>query len=119
MIRAAIYARFSSDRQKDRSIEDQIGFCRDNAAKHGMAIVATFEDRQLSGAGAINRPGFQTMMKAAEAGQFDVIIGEDLDRLFRSQADYHTSRRTLDFHGVTIHTVANGRIGALDGALRA
>jgi DNA invertase Pin-like site-specific DNA recombinase len=50
-------------------------------------------------------------MRAAEALQFDVIVAEDLDRLFRSQADYHTSRATLDFQGVKIHTVAHGHVG--------
>jgi DNA invertase Pin-like site-specific DNA recombinase len=58
-------------------------------------------------------------MRAAEALQFDVIVAEDLDRLFRSQADYHTSRATLDFQGVKIHTVAHGHVGELDGTLRA
>jgi site-specific DNA recombinase len=37
MIRAVIYARFSSDRQKDRSIDDQIALCRDLCAREGMA----------------------------------------------------------------------------------
>jgi site-specific DNA recombinase len=59
MIRAAISARYSSDRQKDRSIEDQIALLREMCAREGMAVVDTFEDRQLSGAGAINRPGFK------------------------------------------------------------
>ncbi|WP_429041523.1 recombinase family protein [Bradyrhizobium elkanii] len=119
MIRAAVYARYSSDRQKDRSVEDQIAFCRDNAARHGMAVVTTFEDRQISGGGAINRPGFQALMRDAKAGLFDVIVAEDLDRLFRNQADYHTARGVLDFHGIRIHTAAHGHVGELDGALRA
>jgi site-specific DNA recombinase len=119
MIRAAIYARYSSDRQQDRSVDDQIAFCRENVTRNGMSFARAFVDRSVSGAGAINRPGFQEMMRAAEARQFDVIVAEDLDRLFRSQADYHTSRATLDFHGVKIHTVAHGHVGELDGALRA
>src|SRR5215475_12119608 len=118
MIRAAIYARFSSDRQKDRSIDDQIALCRDLCAREGMAVISTFEDRAISGAGAINRPGFQALMRAAEARLFDVIVAEDMDRLFRDQADYHTTRKHLDHLGVAIHT-ATGKVGKLDGALRA
>jgi len=118
MIRASIYARFSSDRQKDRSIDDQIALCRDLCAREGMAVISTFEDRALSGAGAINRPGFQALMRAAEAHLFDVIVAEDVDRLFRAQADYHTTRKHLDHLGVAIHT-ATSRVGKLDGALRA
>ena len=90
MIRAAVYVRYSSDRQKDRSIDDQIALCRDLCAREGMAVISTFEDRAISGAGAINRPGFQALMRAAEARLFNVIVAEDMDRLFRDQADYHT-----------------------------
>jgi site-specific DNA recombinase len=83
-----------------------------------MAVISTFEDRAISGAGAINRPGFQALMRAAEARLFDVIVAEDMDRLFRDQADYHTTRKHLDHLGVAIHT-ASGKVGKLDGALRA
>src|SRR6516164_2292154 len=118
MIRAAVYVRYSSDRQKDRSIDDQIALCRDLCAREGMVVISTFEDRAISGAGAINRSGFQALMRAAEARLFDVIVAEDMDRLFRDQADYHTTRKHLDHLGVAIHT-ATGKIGKLDGALRA
>ncbi|MGY3149612.1 site-specific DNA recombinase [Bradyrhizobium sp. USDA 3397] len=118
MNRCVIYARFSSDRQKDRSIDDQIALCRDLCTREGMAVISTFEDRAISGAGAINRPGFQALMRAAEAGLFDVIVAEDMDRLFRDQADYHTTRKHLDHLGIAIHT-ASGKVGKLDGALRA
>ena len=118
MIRAAIYARFSSDCQKDRSIDDQIALCRDVCAREDMAVISTFEDRAISGSAAINRPGFQALMQAAESRLLDVIVAEDMDRIFRDQADYHNARKRLDFLGVTLHTVT-GRIGPIDGALRA
>jgi site-specific DNA recombinase len=118
MIRAAVYVRYSSDRQKDRSIDDQIALCRDLCAREGMAVISTFEDRAISGAGAINRPGFQALMRGADAKLFDVIVSEDMDRLFRDQADYHNTRKHLDHLGIAIHT-ASGKVGKLDGALRA
>lgn len=118
MIRAAIYARFSSDLQSDKSIDDQVALCRDLCAREGMAIISTFEDRAISGSAAINRAGFQSLMRAAEAKLFDVIVAEDLDRVFRDQADYHIARKRLDHLGVAIHTAA-GKVGKLDGALRA
>ncbi|MGY8634298.1 recombinase family protein [Bradyrhizobium sp. 14AA] len=118
MIRASIYARFSSDRQKDRSIDDQVALCRDLCAREGMAVISTFEDRAISGSAAVNRPGFQALMQAAESGLLDVIVAEDMDRIFRDQADYHNVRKRLDFLRITLHTVS-GRVGAIDGALRA
>ncbi|MET4492151.1 recombinase family protein [Bradyrhizobium sp. LA7.1] len=118
MIRAAIYARYSDEKQNDRSIEDQIALCRDLCGREGFATITAFEDRAISGTGAINRPGFQALMRAAESKLFDVIVAEDMDRLFRNQADYHNSRERLDFLGIQIHT-AGGKVGKLDGSLRA
>ncbi|WP_439400337.1 recombinase family protein (plasmid) [Bradyrhizobium sp. PMVTL-01] len=118
MNRCAIYARFSSDRQKDRSIDDQIALCRDLCAREGMAVISTFEDRAISGSAAVNRPGYQALMQAAESKLFDVIVAEDMDRIFRDQADYHNARKRLDFLGITLHT-ATGKVGTIDGALRA
>lgn len=118
MIRAAIYARFSSDRQNDRSVDDQIASCRELCAREGFAVVLTFCDREISGASTVNRPGFQDLMRAAEALRFDVIVAEDVDRISRDQGDWHTARKRLDFLGIAIHT-ASGKVGKLDGALRA
>lgn len=118
MMRAAIYARYSSENQNLKSIDDQFSLCRDLCAREGMAVTMTFEDRAISGSGAINRPGFQALMQAAKAKLFDVIVAEDMDRLFRDQSDYHHTRKHLDHIGVSIHT-AGGKVGKLDGALRA
>jgi len=118
MIRAAIYARFSSEMQNVKSVDDQIAFCREVAGREGFAVVMTFEDRAVSGSSTVNRPGFVAMMRAAEAKLFDIIVAEDIDRIFRDQGDYHEARKRLDFLGVAIHT-ASGKVGRLDGALRA
>jgi site-specific DNA recombinase len=118
MLRAAIYARFSSDNQSDKSIGDQIALCHELCQREGLKVVAVFDDRAISGASVINRPGYQKLMRAAEAKNFDVLVAEDMDRVFRDQGDYHHARKRLDHHGITIHT-ATGKVGKLDGALRA
>lgn len=118
MIRAAIYARFSSDLQRDKSIDDQIALCREVAARDGASVVLIFEDRAISGASTMNRPGFRDMMRAAEQRGFDVLIAEDIDRISRDQGDYHAARKRLDFLDIAIHT-ATGKITKMDGALRA
>src|SRR3981189_2152261 len=118
MIRVAIYARFSSDLQNDKSVDDQIALCRDVCAHNGMTVVLTFEDRAVSASSAKNRPGFIALMRAAAAKLFDVVVAEDMDRIFRDQADYHAARKELDFLGITIHT-ATGKVTKIDGALRA
>jgi site-specific DNA recombinase len=118
MIRVAIYARFSSDLQNDKSVDDQIAFCREVCARNGMTVVLTFEDRAVSASSAKNRPGFIALMRAAAARLFDVVVAEDMDRIFRDQADYHAARKERDFLGITIHT-ATGKVTKIDGALRA
>ena len=118
MLRAAIYARYSSDNQNDRSVDDQIALCRDICEREGWMVAGVFEDRSISGSSTANRPGFKEMMRALERRAFDVLVAEDMDRVFRDQADYHNARKRFEYHGVPIHT-ASGKVGKLDGSLRA
>jgi predicted site-specific integrase-resolvase len=64
--RAAIYARYSTDLQKDRSIADQIAVCRSYAERHGYHVVEVFEDRAASGASIHGRPGIQKLIQAVK-----------------------------------------------------
>jgi Site-specific recombinases, DNA invertase Pin homologs len=118
MTRAAIYARFSSDLQNDRSIEDQAALCRTICDRAGYEVVALYQDRALSGTSTAHRAGFQAMMQAAGADLFDAIVAEDVDRIARDQADWHWARKRLDFLGIKIHT-PGGVVGRLDGSVRA
>ncbi len=106
--RAAIYARYSTDLQNDRSIEDQFQHCRDFVSRQGYTTVATFEDRACSGATMFGRPGLAKMMRAAEEHAFDVVIVEALDRISRSQADLPQIYRDLTFHGIDLIGVNDG-----------
>jgi site-specific DNA recombinase len=117
-LRAAIYARFSSDLQSDRSIADQIALCRTVCARAGFEVVAMYEDRALSGTSTRARAGFQAMMSAAASRLFEVIVAEDVDRISRDQADWHLRRKRLVHYGVKIHT-PGGVVGSLDGSVRA
>lgn len=116
--RAAIYARFSSDLQRDRSIDDQIALCQDYAARQGYKIVATFSDRAITGASLLMRPGIQAMLQAARAGDFDFVIAELLSRLARDQEDAPAIRKRLEFAGVKIVTTADGVVSPLMHGLR-
>ena len=118
MKRAAIYARFSSDLQNDRSIEDQIALCRTICERSGCEVVAVYQDRALSGTSTARRNGFLAMMQAASAGIFELIVAEDVDRIARDQADWHAARKRLDFLRVKVHT-PGGVVGRLDGSVRA
>jgi site-specific DNA recombinase len=119
MRRAAIYARFSTDLQDDRSIEDQIAICRDYARRHDLVVVETYDDRAASGASVFNRDGVQRLLAATRAGVFDVVIAESMSRVGRDQEDRAAIRKRLRFAGVTIMTPADGVVTDLTDGIRA
>ena len=87
MTNAVIYARYSTDKQTESSIADQVRVCQDYAEAHDMTVTETFADEGISGAAMGNRPGVTNLMKTALAGQLEAVIVADLSRLSRSMAD--------------------------------
>jgi site-specific DNA recombinase len=106
----AIYARYSSDRQSERSIEDQVRLCRERAAREGWTVVDVFPDFALSGA-TRDRPGLNAML--SRIGEFDIILAESLDRISRDQEDVAAIWKRVEFAGCRLHTVSEGAIGEL------
>lgn len=116
-LRAAVYARFSTDMQRDASIEDQIRSCREYAARQGLKVVETYSDRAVSGA-SLMRSGMQKLLRDGRSGAFDVVISEGLDRLSRNQADIATLYQHLAFAEVLIETVSEGAISEMHIGLK-
>ena len=81
-----IYARYSSDNQREESIEGQIRDCKTFAEKNDIQILGTYIDRALS-AKSDNRPDFQKMIKDSGKGMFDTVIVWKLDRFARNRYD--------------------------------
>lgn len=113
MPNVAVYARFSSDLQRDASIEDQIRECQARAAREGWAIVQCYTDHAISGA-SMNRPGIQALLRDAQDKKFEIVLAEALDRLSRDQGDTAHLHRQLKFLGIRIATLAEGDVGILD-----
>jgi site-specific DNA recombinase len=105
---AAIYARFSTELQNEKSTEDQIALCRTYAARHQLNIVATFEDKARSGASVFGRDGLMQLMDAARQDLFTVVIVEALDRLSRDMEDLAGIHKRLSFQGIEIQAVHDG-----------
>ncbi len=118
MIRAALYARYSSDQQSSASIADQQRICRERAEREGWALVGSYEDAAISGASMILRPGIQRLLADAQAGQFDIVLAEALDRVSRDQADVATLFKHLQFARVPLVTLAEGEISELHVGLK-
>ncbi|MEM7693263.1 MAG: recombinase family protein, partial [Pseudomonadota bacterium] len=108
MKRTAIYARFSTELQNDRSIEDQVVLCRVYAERNNLDIVGTFSDRARSGASVYGRDGLMELLHSAREGRFDVILVEALDRLSRDQEDLAGIWKRLSFAGIELRAVHGG-----------
>ncbi|HEY6432147.1 MAG TPA: recombinase family protein [Acetobacteraceae bacterium] len=108
-MRAAIYARYSSENQREASLEDQREVCRRYIDRQGWTLIEIYEDAAISGASRF-RPGFARLTAEAEAGRFDVIVCEAIDRLGRKLADVADLFDRLTFHRVQIHATSIGLI---------
>ena len=96
-----IYARYSSDNQREESIDGQIRECKEFAEKNDIRIIDTYIDRALS-AKTDNRPSFQQMIKDSSKGLFDVIIVWKLDRFARNRYDSARYKAQLRKNGVKV-----------------
>ena len=100
-MKAVIYARYSSDNQREESIEGQLRECQEFALKNDMTILRSYIDRALS-AKTDNRPEFQNMIKDSAKGLFDVIIVWKLDRFARNRYDSAHYKAMLRKNGVKV-----------------
>jgi DNA invertase Pin-like site-specific DNA recombinase len=87
MTRVVLYARYSSDNQSVSSIEDRVRICRERAERERWAVGAIYQDAAISGASITLRPGIQFLLQDAQAGKFEIVLAEALDRISRDQAD--------------------------------
>ncbi len=114
---AVIYARFSSQLQREASIEDQVRLCQERAEREGWRVSEVFSDMAISGANMM-RPGLQALLGRVATGSIGIVLTEALDRLSRDQADVATLFKRLTFHGVQIVTLAEGEITELHVGLK-
>jgi site-specific DNA recombinase len=109
--RVAIYARFSSDKQSDTSIADQVRRCQQFVEREGGTVDPSrvFTDYATSGA-SLARAGFEAMMALTSGTPpaIDVIVAEDLSRITRDLADGALLFRRLQYLGVKLLGVADG-----------
>ncbi|GAA4488882.1 recombinase family protein [Gluconacetobacter asukensis] len=118
MTRVALYARYSSDHQRDASIEDQLRLCREHATKQGWSIVDSYTDRAISGASLLLRPGIQELVQDAQRSRFTIVLAEAMDRLSRDQEDIAGLHKRMAFAGVRIVTLSEGDVTHLHVGLK-
>lgn len=103
---AVIYARFSSSRQTELSIEAQIRACQEYADFHNYDILDVYKDEAISGKSTVNRASYQKMLRHAKAGKFDIILIHKYDRIARNLADHINLATKLNEYNVQLIAVA-------------
>ena len=100
-MKAVIYARYSSDSQREESIEGQLRECTAFAEKNGMTVLRHYIDRAYA-AKTDDRPEFQNMIKDSGKKLFDVVIVWKLDRFARNRYDSARYKAMLKRNGVKV-----------------
>jgi len=109
-MRCAIYARYSDDRQNERSVEDQISILSRHAQARGWTVVQAYTDAAISGAHMVNRPGINAALAGAEAGDFDVLLAEDEDRIARSLEHLAHIKNRLEYADARLATLTTDHV---------
>lgn len=98
---AVIYARYSSERQTEQSIEGQLRVCNDYAERNEIRIVDTYIDRAMTGTND-NRVDFQRMLKDSSKKAWDYVLVYKLDRFSRNKYEMAMHKKTLKDNGVKL-----------------
>lgn len=101
-MKTVIYARYSSERQNEQSIEGQLRECYAYAKAHGLTVVKEYIDRAISGKAAENREAFQQMITDSDRKAFDVVLVYRTDRFARNRYDSAIYKSRLKRNGVTV-----------------
>ena len=90
MNNAVIYARYSSDKQTEDSIEAQIRACKDYAAAKGYNVIDVYADEAISGKGSKTaaRAKYQKMLRDCRKGTFNIILIHKYDRIARNLGEH-------------------------------
>ena len=113
MVRAAIYARYSSELQRAQSIEDQLESCRRYIKSKGFELAEVYRDAAVSGSSVHGREGFQKLKADAQNKKFDIVVAESVDRYARNLADVSSLNDDFNYLGIKMHSVSNGELSSL------
>ncbi len=110
-MKAAIYARYSSENQSEKSIDDQIRVCKNYCKEHDIVVSDQniYVDAALSGS-LLTRPSLQALEKAAENKEFEALVVDDLSRLSRSNHQMLTLVLKFNYLQIKLISVSDGII---------
>ena len=108
LIPSLIYARYSSDKQSEESIDAQVRACREYAASKGYNIIDVYADEAVSGKGSktASRTKYQKLLRDCNKGTFDTILIHKYDRIARNVGEHVNLTAKLDKIGIQLIAVA-------------
>lgn len=113
---AAIYSRFSSDKQNDASIAAQLRACNAYCVSQGYQVYREYVDEAISGR-SDERPAFQSMISDARNRSFDVLVCHKIDRFSRDRYDHSHYKRILQKNNIKLEYVDQRIDDTPEGAL--
>ena len=116
-MKAVIYARYSSDNQREESIEGQVRECLAFAERKGYTVIRTYIDRALLGTRADNRPEFQQMISDSTLREFQYVIVWKIDRFSRDKFDSVKYKYALKSSGVSVISATEPIDGSPEGQM--
>ena len=115
MKNAVIYARYSSERQNEQSIESQLRVCNEYAQRNGLYIVDIYIDKAMTGTND-NRPAFQRMLCDAEKSKaFEIVLVYAIDRFGRNSIEIAVNKQKLKKNGKTLISATQRTSENIDG----
>ena len=115
-LRAAIYARHSTDKQNPASSDDQVEACRPLLERVGADLVETYVDPVISGYRR-DRPGLKRLLDDIANGRVDIVVCEAVDRIARDGEDINWLSKKLSYHRVRLFTSSEGEIDEMKLAI--
>ncbi|MEE7490423.1 recombinase family protein [Methylobacterium oryzae] len=115
---AVIYARYSTDKQTETSVERQAEICAEYIQRTGRTMLKIYADRAQSGNSYDGRVDLDAMLEGARKGEFGVLVIENVDRLARNLAILSVVFKELESLGIEIHQPGRGKLGLTDIAFQ-
>ena len=115
-----LYARYSTDRQDEVSIETQVDLGKTFNDDRGWNLIEVFSDAAVSGTSFKSRPGIQALLKRCARGDIDIVLCVTLDRISRDVEHSAGILKTLNHLDIELWTVhGGGRVTDMEVGIRA